>query len=334
MKKNKSIVLATICMMFFSGYNTFSEIPKGTVIIKEKAFDLNYIFLNKKGEEDLKELQTAIKYNNQHIIIKDFQGNFILNSTGEKVDSHKIPRVLYKGDFTTEYLEGDGEEITFNIESTNVIDSSSIEMIFNRDIENNLDKSNIKINGKELNREDKVVCIENKLCIILGTPLKNGEKIHVEVENVCDVYGNKIQKTIKKECVLLEESFKSKESQDDSKERTKIDDEVSEIHGDNSKQDKEIKQEEEIDISISSQNIEGTTKCDATIDIYVKSSESKDNQISVIIMSEDGQVLYLDQLEVINGLAKLKCRIDKKNASIIVNTMRANSKSIFKHNFS
>lgn len=72
---------------------TVDELPNGTVVIGNKAFDLVYANDSANEEEISKTIVTG-----GAVYVKDYDGNWIENITGEIVDVSVIPAVVYKND--------------------------------------------------------------------------------------------------------------------------------------------------------------------------------------------------------------------------------------------
>ncbi|MBU3155315.1 hypothetical protein LL037_24475 [Clostridium estertheticum] len=72
---------------------TVDELPNGTVVIGNKAFDLVYAN-DAVNEEEISKTIVA----GGAVYVKDYDGNWIENVTGDIIDVSVIPAVLYKND--------------------------------------------------------------------------------------------------------------------------------------------------------------------------------------------------------------------------------------------
>ena len=70
---------------------TVAQMPKGTVVIGSKAFDLAYA----NDVANAEEISKAIVAGGT-VYVKDYDGNWIDNVTGKIVDVSVIPAVFYK----------------------------------------------------------------------------------------------------------------------------------------------------------------------------------------------------------------------------------------------
>ncbi|APC41961.1 hypothetical protein [Clostridium estertheticum] len=69
------------------------KLPNGTVVIGNKAFDLAYASDVNNEEEISKSIVAG-----GEVYVKDYDGNWIENVTGEIIDVSVIPAVVYKND--------------------------------------------------------------------------------------------------------------------------------------------------------------------------------------------------------------------------------------------
>lgn len=70
---------------------TVDVMPNGTVVIGNKAFDLAYV----NDVANAEEITNAIVAGGE-VYVKDYDGNWIDNVTGQIVDVSVIPAVVYK----------------------------------------------------------------------------------------------------------------------------------------------------------------------------------------------------------------------------------------------
>lgn len=89
--KITSSVATDLMMANDKTLKTVTQMPNGTVVIGNKAFDLNYA--NDVANEE--EISKAIVEGGE-VYVKDYDGSLIDNVSGEIVDVSVIPDVVYK----------------------------------------------------------------------------------------------------------------------------------------------------------------------------------------------------------------------------------------------
>ncbi|MBX4270578.1 hypothetical protein [Clostridium estertheticum] len=72
---------------------TVDALPNGTVVIGNKAFDLAYA-----NDVNNKEEISETIVSGGEVYVKDYDGNWIENVTGDIIDVSVIPAVVYKND--------------------------------------------------------------------------------------------------------------------------------------------------------------------------------------------------------------------------------------------
>ncbi|MBZ9685506.1 GDSL-type esterase/lipase family protein [Clostridium estertheticum] len=91
---NKKIIgsfLGVLMVLGLTSIPAFASMPNGTVIMGNKAFDLNYA----NNTANIKEISNAIAAGGE-LYVKDFSGKWINNVSGQTVDANVIPAVVYK----------------------------------------------------------------------------------------------------------------------------------------------------------------------------------------------------------------------------------------------
>lgn len=108
--KVKKLSILTCGILIFAAGNTFAAIPDGTVVIGDKAYELNYA--NTEANES--EIQTAILTSNNKVYVKDYNGFWIDNTSNRMIEASIVPSVIYKDRTGKEqkYESGDGELVT------------------------------------------------------------------------------------------------------------------------------------------------------------------------------------------------------------------------------
>ena len=90
-KKIITSVIATLIIMGSTSFQAFAAMSNGTVAIGNKAFDLGYA----NDSANSKEIINAI-VEGGGVYVKDFNGNWIDNITGQTIGANVIPAVVYK----------------------------------------------------------------------------------------------------------------------------------------------------------------------------------------------------------------------------------------------
>lgn len=136
MGKRQKVIIASLIFCGIASTNLFAEMPNGTAVIGEYAYDLNYL-MNATKEENEKIRLHVIE--GKEIYVKDFNGKWRFNSTYEMLINYDnmIPKVEYKGiDGKVKlYEKGDGDVIIKTISqgtnnNNNSSDSSESEEVY------------------------------------------------------------------------------------------------------------------------------------------------------------------------------------------------------------
>jgi hypothetical protein len=90
-KKITSSALAALMIAGTTSFSAFAAMANGTVVIGTKAYDLAYA----NDPNNIEEITNAIVSGGE-VYVKDFEGNWINNTTGLKVEASVIPAVIYK----------------------------------------------------------------------------------------------------------------------------------------------------------------------------------------------------------------------------------------------
>jgi hypothetical protein len=117
MRKLLSVsVLAALLIMLVASTTAFAEMPKGTLVMKNKAYSLNYAAMAESYNEILQAFQDA----GYTLYYKNFAGNWE-DSMGNTVQKTSIPEVTYKdvGKEPVNYAAGDGEIVTSAMATVN-----------------------------------------------------------------------------------------------------------------------------------------------------------------------------------------------------------------------
>lgn len=218
MKRLRKFTAAILTLLISTSLTAFAEIPSSTVVIGDKAYDLKYA--NK--EENLKEIIQVVSKNQSEIYIK-VNGHWFDNSTGNVIKKDLIPSVLYKSHDgkTHEYADKDGEEITLKVDQIGFINSNQIQIQLSKKVqkESIKNKSNIKINNKELRSDDSIDIKEDGKTLIITL----GEKVQEEnsifnislSKNIQDSNENSMEEDYEKSILVLNKkghSYKSDEA--------------------------------------------------------------------------------------------------------------------------
>ncbi|MCM1990219.1 Ig-like domain-containing protein [Oceanirhabdus seepicola] len=163
MRRFRGITIFTLIMFLISNFSVFAEMPNNTVVIGDKAYDLNYVKREENYSEVLKTMQKS-----PEIFVKSESGQWYENNTTSKISNESIPKVTYKdvNGKLIDYDINDGEKIGEPLSIT----------------ENNKKISGAKINGNVYITGDNVT-IHNSTVngIIYIDPGKEGS---TDVKNV------------------------------------------------------------------------------------------------------------------------------------------------------
>jgi len=132
-KKITSSVLAAVMIAGTTSFSAFAAMASGTVVIGNKAFDLAYA----NDPTNLAEITSAIVAGGA-VYIKDFQGNWIDNTTGLAVNAYLIPAVVYKNaaGAVTNFDANDTDAVTTtSVVSVSAINAKTLEVKFNKAVD-------------------------------------------------------------------------------------------------------------------------------------------------------------------------------------------------------
>ncbi|KYH34453.1 hypothetical protein CLTEP_16050 [Clostridium tepidiprofundi DSM 19306] len=115
-----SLSLLIVIGALFVNTNVNAEMPPGTVVVGEKAFDLNYL-MNPTSADKSYILSYIIQA--KEIYVKDYAGKWVRNSDNSLVDDIEkvIPKVTYKN--------VDGDEVTYDKGDGNVIEEDEFYVV-------------------------------------------------------------------------------------------------------------------------------------------------------------------------------------------------------------
>lgn len=126
-KKFTSSILAALMIAGTTSFTAFASMSKGTVVIGNKAFDINYLNDIKNSEEIKAEIVAG-----GTIYVKDFEGKWINNITGLEVSANVIPAVVYKNaDKKINYDAADKDSENILAESINVTSAGNATSVVN-----------------------------------------------------------------------------------------------------------------------------------------------------------------------------------------------------------
>jgi len=129
-KKITSLVLAALMIAGTISFRSFAAMDNGTVVIGNKAFDLNYA----NDQAHNLEIGNAIAYGGV-VYVKNFDGNWTNNTTGLAVNTSVIPAVVYTNAAgKINYEAGDKNDVGLAV-TVNYTSARSIKIVFNKAIE-------------------------------------------------------------------------------------------------------------------------------------------------------------------------------------------------------
>ncbi|MGH4123085.1 MAG: immunoglobulin-like domain-containing protein [Clostridium sp.] len=115
-KKITSSALAALMIAGSTSFSAFAAMSSGTVVIGNKAYDMEYANDVKNAEEIGKALvESGVVY------VKGFDGKWIDNTSGKTVETSVIPAVVYK--------DAKGKETNFDAKDTDVVAASTVSSI-------------------------------------------------------------------------------------------------------------------------------------------------------------------------------------------------------------
>jgi len=120
----KKIISSAIAALMIAGstsFSAFAAMDNGTVVIGNKAYDLDYA----NDPANLAEISNAI-IAGKSVYIKDFSGNWIENISNKQVDASIIPAVIYKSAIGVRNFDAaDKDQVT--ILSVSVINALTVD---------------------------------------------------------------------------------------------------------------------------------------------------------------------------------------------------------------
>ena len=127
---NKKITSSALAALMIAGSTSFSALASmsnGTVVIGNKAFDLAYA----NDPSNAEEITSAIVAGGA-VYVKDFEGNWIDNTTGLSVNASLIPAVVYKNATgETNFNAGDKDAAsTLEVKSVSAVTANSLKVTF------------------------------------------------------------------------------------------------------------------------------------------------------------------------------------------------------------
>jgi trimeric autotransporter adhesin len=147
----KKVTCSALAALMIAGTTTFpafAEIPGKTVVIGDKAFNLDFA----RDEDNFKEMSEAVK-NGGEIYIKLPTGMWFKND-GAPVEASVIPAVTYKdAEGTKEFKKGDGDEVgqgEFKVVEISAKDAKTVTVNFNKPVEDT-GKLDLKIKRNGIN---------------------------------------------------------------------------------------------------------------------------------------------------------------------------------------
>ena len=208
MKNVKKIVSLTMALGFVSSTIAFAEIPKSSVVIGGRSYELSYA----DDKKNLKELLNAIKQNKDEIVlIKLEDGNWYDNETKKKVDPKILPMSLYKdseGNLKAYDIQ-DGQELSkeeLEFKVNNIIINPKGELVLGFSYTIATQSLKVKIDGedipeKSLKLSDDGYSIIAKLNKTL--PKEDAIKTIILEGEVESVFGEKVDAQISTKVLVL-----------------------------------------------------------------------------------------------------------------------------------
>lgn len=195
MRKIKKIVCLSASFLFGFSSFAFAEIPKGTVVIGDKAFDLKYA----NDCKNLEEIIETIQKRNGPIYIKSPTGKWYENATGKSTINELLPELIYKDskEHLKNYYSEDGAEIVLQVYSLGFVNKNQIKVKFNKplDKESALNKKNYLINNEELKDEYEIEYLESEKAVLitLKEDIENHQPIKIGIrKSIKDINMNSI----------------------------------------------------------------------------------------------------------------------------------------------
>lgn len=208
MRITKKLAVLLLSFMTMVNMSVFAQMPDGSVIIGNKAYDLNYVNNPEHNDEIIEEV---CKGNYKDIYIKGHDTNWYSNSTGKIVAIEDIPGVTYKNGEgkLTDFEAKDGEEIHLKVASAVFTDSNVVEIKFNKAVDKKSaeEKFNYKVGRNALNDKDSVLLKDDGKTVVvtLNSDIKKhnfDSSIYVS-SDVADINNNKMDCDFSKNILVI-----------------------------------------------------------------------------------------------------------------------------------
>ncbi|KYH34289.1 pesticidal crystal protein cry22Aa [Clostridium tepidiprofundi DSM 19306] len=202
----KKITSIFLLLLLTVSLPVFADIPKGTVVLRDKAYDLEYI----NNKEDSPNIQ-KIANDSYEIYVKGYDGKWYDNSSGKEISKNKIRAVTYMNNLgeLSDYAERDGKKILLTVTRACYIASNQIMVQFNKkvDVTTALDKLNYKINSDILSDKDTIKLMEDGKTVIITLNKDIEDKKFMSnifvSKNVLDINKNSMNLDYDKNVVVI-----------------------------------------------------------------------------------------------------------------------------------
>lgn len=211
----KKVTCSALAALMIAGTTTFpvfAEIPGETVVIGEKAFNLDFA----RDEDNFKEMSEAVKKGGE-VYIKLSTGVWFKNNGTPVDDSSVIPAVTYKDaeGVETEFEAKDGDEVgqgEFKIVEISAVGAKKLKVNFNKPIED-IGKLDLKIkrDGIKVSVKEPVIS-EDKKTIEYETSYKVQTGKYIAEAKYEDSEVSKTEEVELQEAILSEIKFDSDEA--------------------------------------------------------------------------------------------------------------------------
>jgi trimeric autotransporter adhesin len=171
----KKVTCSALAALMIAGTTSFpalAAMPKGTVVIGEKAFALDYANEAENKTEMMEQIK-AIQTTEGKIFVKAPNGVWFNNDQSKLEDASVIPAVTYKdAEGEKNFEKGDGDETgqgEFKVVDISALGEKTIKVNFNKPVEDT-GKLDLKIKRETTTvkfKEDKTVWNENKTSVTL-----------------------------------------------------------------------------------------------------------------------------------------------------------------------
>ncbi|MCM1990483.1 immunoglobulin-like domain-containing protein [Oceanirhabdus seepicola] len=203
----RKVACIALSLLIGSSVTSYADIPKGTVVIDNKAYDLHYI----NQEVNLKNIYKQYVNAVSDIYVKSNNGKWYNNSTGKEISKEFIPQVTYidESGKVSDYSQEDGVEIELAAENVSFINANQVKIQFNKKMmeESVLNKSNYKIGEKDLSENDIVEFKEDgKTVIITLENSLEGKIIDTSIfisEKILDINNNPLNNNFTRNILVI-----------------------------------------------------------------------------------------------------------------------------------